>query len=147
MPFFLAVSLYYLVLPRFSSQSEEDLQKALLDDLHRRDEGEAFVLHFDPNADKGSEHDHDSDHESNDLDLLDQAKDISSKLNSAAGNAAKKITKNSTKKISKATGGDKVSGSKKLLGVWEVFQKEHGAQIVLILNDLADMHEKMIKWV
>lgn len=32
-----------------------------------------------------------------------------------------------------------------LVSAWETFQQKHGAQIVLVLNDLADIHEKLMK--
>lgn len=32
-----------------------------------------------------------------------------------------------------------------LVTAWKTFQQKHGAQIVLVLNDLADIHEKLMK--
>ena len=164
LPFLIGVLLYTLLKPRFSPESAAQLQERLLAGVKKQDEidrakqekldkkknkatakkgkGIFTTTRDDSSSDSSSSSESDSD-----IDLLDKTRDVSDKINQATMHAAQKLKKKGKAKL-ETTAGKTSAGSKvKLIGAWETFQREHGAQIQLVLNDLADMHEKVMKWV
>ena len=164
LPFLIGVLLYTLLKPRFSPESAAQLQERLLAGVKMQDEidrakqekldkkknkatakkgkGIFTTTRDDSSSDSSSSSESDSD-----IDLLDKTRDVSDKINQATMHAAQKLKKKGKAKL-ETTAGKTSAGSKvKLIGAWETFQREHGAQIQLVLNDLADMHEKVMKWV
>lgn len=161
LPFLIGTLLYTLLKPRFSPESAAQLQERLLagvkkqEEIDRAKQEKADKKNNKANAKKNKgilnvlANDADSDSSSSesdsDMDLLDKTKDVSDKINQATLHAAQKLKKKTKTQI-KASAGKTSTGSKvKLFSAWETFQREHGAQIQLVLNDLADMHEKIIK--
>ena len=147
LPFLVGTLLYILLKPRLSRQSAQELQERLLAGVKKQEEAERTKAEKkkskNTKAVESSSDSSSSSDEDENIDLLDKTKDLGEKLNKATTQATQKLKKKGKAKLENSGGS---TGSKmKLLGAWETFQKDHGSQIVLVLNDLADMHEKMIK--
>lgn len=156
-PFFLSVSLYKLLRPRFSSVNQVDLQKQRLTHVKHVAMGEEFITAFEngevkdrdamkkEQTDKEKSKDDLSDHSDSEDDSDDDNRDFSARMNDKADELASKLRKQTKAKAGEAVGKTDTGGAVGVMSAWKSFQKQHGAKIVVILNDVADMHEKVYK--
>jgi hypothetical protein len=169
LPFIIGVLLYTLLKPRFSPESAQQLQERLLAGVKKQEEidrakqekadkkknktadkkGKAakkgFFKTTTTKESSDSDSDSSSDSDDDNVDLLDKTRDVSEKLNQATSQAASRLKKKGKAKLETHAGKTSTGSKVKLFSAWETFQREHGAQIQLVLNDLADMHEKVMK--
>jgi hypothetical protein len=172
LPFLIGVLLYTLLKPRFSPESAQQLQERLLAGVKKQEEIDRAkqdkvdkkkskannkknknkskgrgIFNTAPKESSDSESSSSESDTETTIDLLDKTRDVSEKINQATVQAALRLKKKGKAKLETHAGKSSTGSKVKLFGAWETFQREHGAQIQLVLNDLADMHEKVIKCV
>ncbi len=137
LPFFIGLALYYLVAPRIFETSAEEMQKKSLEYVEREKQAEK-ALDEKEEAEEAEEEEQEEEAESQKEAIQVKAgKDIAEKLNLVG----KKMKQAGKKSLGKTNAGTTL----KIQNAWDTFKTEHGAMIVVVLNDLADIHEKTVK--